>query len=261
MKELEGKRIGEYELVVLESVDSTNTYAINMALEEKFKDNVSYVIVAEEQTAGRGRLGRNFESDRSKGILATFLVRPEKKACEVANITLVMALAVVRTLDEIIDEKVQIKWPNDIILNGRKLCGILTEMRNSSEKVKFVALGVGINVNNEGFSKEIENKATSLCVECGKTFDRVNILEKLIEKFNELYELFIENTDLTFMIKEYNDRLININKEVIVEYKNEKVKATQCGVDERGVLKVIIDNKETSITSGEILVRGVHGYV
>lgn len=250
-----------YELIYLDSVGSTNEYAIRMAEQVELSKEKKYVIVAEEQTAGKGRLGRSFESIKGKGIFASILVKPEKKAYEVANITLVAALAIVRALDELLPDAVNIKWPNDIILNGRKLCGILTEMRNVGNDVRCVVIGIGVNVNNESFSEDIRDKATSLYIEYKKLFDKDDLLKRIIGEFDALYERFSEEKDLSFIQNEYNQRLVHRNDKVIIEYKSEKQEAVQLGIDQNGMLKVMVDGEEKTITSGEILVRGVGGYV
>ncbi len=247
----------DYEIVYMESVDSTNVFAMNNADSGMLKS----IVVANCQTAGKGRLGRSFESSRGKGIYATLVVRPQKKAYEIASITLVVAVAVIRAFDKLFGMDTKIKWPNDIILNGKKLCGILTEMKNEGEKVKYVAVGFGINVTNEEFPEEIKDKATSIYLETGNKIDRKKILAAVVKEFEELYGQYLENEDLSFMLKEYNERLINRDSEIVVEYKGEKKTATQLGIDKTGVLKVLMDGEEKSIASGEILVRGVFGYV
>lgn len=247
----------DYEIVYMESVDSTNVFAMNNADSGMLKS----IVVANCQTAGKGRLGRSFESSRGKGIYATLVVRPQKKAYEIASITLVVAVAVIRAFDKLLGMDTKIKWPNDIILNGKKLCGILTEMKNDGEKVKYVAVGFGINVTNEEFPEEIKDKATSIYLETGNKLERKKILAAVVKEFEELYGQYLENEDLSFMLKEYNERLINRDSEIVVEYKGEKKTATQLGIDKTGVLKVLMDGEEKSIASGEILVRGVFGYV
>lgn len=245
--------IPNYKVAYLDVVDSTNTYAMENA--DKYN-----LIVADEQTAGKGRLGRSFESNKGVGIFASIVVRPDKKTYDVANITLVAALAVQRALEKLGVES-KIKWPNDIICQGKKLCGILTEMKNDGDKVKFVVVGIGINVNNEKFSKDLEDKATSLYILQGEKYDRVDILVEVLKEFEQLYNQYIKADDIQFMKNEYNEKLINKGSEVVVEYKNEKKIAIQLGVDDKGVLKVLLDDEKVSITSGEIKIRGVLGYV
>ncbi len=251
----------EFKFINLDTVASTNEYAMKYAEDTKLSCKDAYVITAREQTKGKGRRGRSFESTRDKGIFASILLKPEKKAHQVANVTLVAALALARALDKIISDKVSIKWPNDIILNGRKLCGILTELKNEGKNIKSLVIGIGVNVNNESFSSELEDKATSLFLEYNKKFDKELVLEGIVEEFKKLYHRFLKENDLSFMLEEYNSRLINRNSTILVEYKNEKKEAIQLGVDADGVLKVLIDGEEKSIVSGEIQIRGVLGYV
>ena len=260
MKRITEMNIHNYEIIYLDTVDSTNTYAMENADNEGLNPYNHNLIVADEQTAGKGRLGRSFESNKGAGIFASVVVRPDKKTYDVAGITLVVALAVQRAFDKMGIET-NIKWPNDIICQGKKLCGILTEMKNDGDRVKFVVVGIGINVNNKEFSGDLEEKATSLYLLQGKTFDRTDILVRVLQEFNMLYDQYIKNDNLHFMKDEYNEKLINRGSEVVVEYKNEKKIAIQLGVDDKGVLKVLLDGEKVSITSGEIKIRGVLGYV
>lgn len=261
VEEFNKNGLSKYEIVYMDSVDSTNVFAMNNAGTGDWTRAAGMLVVADCQTAGKGRLGRSFESSKAKGIYATIVVRPEKKAYEIANITLVMALAVKRAFDKLLDVKTAIKWPNDIILNGKKICGILTEMKNDRDNVRFVAIGFGINVDNEEFPEEIRDKATSVYLETGKRLERKNIVAEVMKQFEQLYAQYLNNEDLSFMRNEYNASLINMGNEIIVEYKGEKRLATQLGIENNGVLKVLIDGEEKNITSGEILVRGVLGYV
>ncbi len=260
-EELNTCGLTDYEIVYMDSIDSTNRYAMENADNGSLRNDVNNLIVADGQSAGRGRLGRSFESGAGKGIFASLVIRPQKHTYDIANITLVAALAVSRALDEVSDLKTMIKWPNDIILNGKKLCGILTEMRNDKDKVRFVVVGIGINVNNEEFSQEIKGKATSVYMETGQILNRGKLIALVVKKFEELYCEYLKEKDLSFMKDEYNGRLINKGSQIMVEYKGKKTEAAQLGIDDDGVLKVLIGGEERSITTGEILVRGVHGYV
>jgi len=260
IEELNKKDIRTYEVVYMDTVASTNTFAMQNA------DNLlinadKLLIVANEQSAGKGRLGRSFESGKNKGIYATIVVQPDKMTYEVANITLIMALAAVRAFDRLKVTGTQIKWPNDIILGGRKLSGILTEMKNDGSRVRFVAIGIGINVDNEDFAKELKDKATSIYRECGMHIERKLILATVIEEFEKVYGQYLEGKDLAFMRDEYNSRLINAGCEVVVENAGIMQAATQLGIDDGGALRVMVDGKEQIITSGEVSVRGVLGYV
>lgn len=260
-EEFNKNELMNYEIVYIDSIDSTNTFAMKNADNGELPADVNLFIIADSQTAGRGRLGRSFESSQGNGIYATLVVRPQKKTYEIASITLVVALAVVRAFDKLFGLETKIKWPNDIILNGKKLCGILTEMKNEGQKLKFVAVGFGINVANEQFPEELKDKATSIYMETGQRTERKNIVAAVVKEFEELYEQYLDNEDLLFMVDEYNERLINRNREIVIEHNNERKNAIQLGIDKTGVLKVLVDGEEKSITSGEILVRGVFGYV
>lgn len=260
MDKLKDITFKDYEIIYLDSVDSTNVFAMKNAENGVLNENVNNVIISNEQTAGKGRLGRSFESDKGTGIFASIVVRPDKKTYDVANITLVAALAVQRAMEKL-GVEAKIKWPNDIICQGKKLCGILTEMKNDGDKVKFVVVGIGINVGNEKFSDDLKDKATSMYLLQGKRYDRADVLLEVLKEFNNLYDQYTKNDNLAFMKNEYNEKLINKGCEVVVEFKNENKKAILIGVDETGILKVIIDGEKKNIVSGEIKIRGVLGYV
>lgn len=207
----------DYEVIYFESIDSTNAFAIENAANKTLREDVNNLIIANHQTAGKGRMGRSFESGENDGIFMTLVIRPQKKSSEIANITLVAAVAVSRALEEITGLKAKVKWPNDIIVNGKKICGILTEMKNDGSNVRFVALGIGINVNNRSFTDKLKAKATSVYIETGKRFSRQDILVKVISRFEELYKIYLANSDLAFIQEEYNEKLINIGSKIIVE--------------------------------------------
>ncbi len=261
IEELNKKGIENYEVVYMDTVDSTNTFAMQNADQDRLCKAERALIIADEQSAGKGRLGRSFESGKNKGIYATLVVRPDKKTYEVANITLIVALAVVKAFDSLGVTGTLIKWPNDVILGGKKLCGILTEMKNDGNKVRFVAIGIGINVDNEEFTEELMDKATSVYMATGKRIERKLILSTVVDEFERVYDMYLKCADLAFMMDEYNARLVNVRGEVVVDIAGVRQRATQLGIDANGALKVIMDGEEKSVTSGEVSVRGVLGYV
>lgn len=176
------------------TVDSTNAEAIRRA---KAGEPEGAVFVADRQTAGRGRLGRGWESPAGKNIYASFLLRPKVPPPDAVPMTQRVAEVVIETLTPLLPSPaggrgVEIKLPNDILLNGKKVCGILCEMGSEEGKTQWVVCGIGINVNadREDFSSEIRETATSLKIEFGMEFDREEILEDVIQKIFEWYERF-----------------------------------------------------------------------
>lgn len=255
---LESNNLNGYDVIYLEETQSTNDYAKKEPLNKAFNN----IIVADSQTQGRGRLGRSFLSRKGEGIFMTLVVRPQKEMSQVAGITLVTAMALSKALDRVTGLKTKIKWPNDIILNGKKVSGILTELKNVSGEPASVIVGIGINVYNRDFEGELGKKATSLFMEMGEGLPkRADIIAEIVKSFQEYYESFIENENLSFMLTDYNDRLINYGKEVVANYRGEQKTGRQLGISEDGALQVLIEGRVENIASGEIFIRGVEGYV
>ncbi|MFI3238828.1 MAG: biotin--[acetyl-CoA-carboxylase] ligase [Lachnospiraceae bacterium] len=249
------------ELVFLESVTSTN---IEVACRADMKSH-GFLMVANEQTAGRGRRGRTWISQKQGNIYASLLCKPGFAPEYASMLTLVMALAVSRAIDCTIGVETQIKWPNDILLNGKKVCGILTEMRAEPDVIHHVILGVGINVNQSSFDQENLPYATSLYVELGSVVNRCELLANILSEFEQLYAELDEEHTLARMMEKYNKRLANKNQIVrIVDASQSEMgyEAKALGIDENGALIIELeDGTKHNIISGEVSVRGLYGYV
>ena len=157
-------------------VDSTNTRAKQLA--EEGAPNGTYVI-AERQDAGKGRRGRGFDSPAGQGIWMTLVLKPEIDPNHASMITLVTALAVSKAITDMTGRPAGIKWPNDIIMSGKKVCGILTEMSAQFDYVNHIVVGIGINVQNKSFPKDIESVATSLFIETKEHYHRAELVEPI----------------------------------------------------------------------------------
>lgn len=247
------------ETIRLEETDSTNLQAKQMA--EKGAPEGT-VVIAECQTAGRGRLGRSFSSPHGEGIFMTVILRPEVPANQVSCLTLIAALAVQQGVAEVTGLDCTIKWPNDIVLNGRKVCGILTEMSLETHAVDYVVIGIGINCGNTAFPPELKDTATSLYLETGHQIDREELIRRIWTAFEPFYESFLRNHDLRELRDTYNTLLINRDREVEVLDSPETWKGIARGIDERGAL--LVENAAgglVAVSTGEVSVRGVYGYV
>lgn len=257
INELNKVGISDYNVQFFDTIESTNTYVM-----ENYRDVAGNVdmVIANEQTRGKGRLGRTYESAKDEGIYMTLVLKPKIWPKKAVNITLVSALAISRAFEEL-GVKTKVKWPNDIICDRKKICGVLTEMKNQGNEILCIAVGIGINVNQKGFSKELENKATSMYLQTGNSYERDKIIAICVKHFNELYKEFFENETLEFMVDEYNEKLINIGKEIFIEKNGVKENAILLGIDDNGILKILVDGKEEKLISGEIQVRGLLGYV
>lgn len=247
-------------IVHFETIDSTNTKAKELAAEGQPGGTV---IISEEQTQGKGRLGRNWTSPKNKGIWMSIILRPDIDPIKVCMVTQVAAAAVVKAIEEIGIEG-YIKWPNDIVVQGKKVCGILTEMSGELDKVNYVILGIGINVNLEkrNFSGELKDIATSLKIEKGKSINRKDLVAKILNNFENLYESFVKQGDIEKSLDICRERSILLGKKIQIILRNEVIKAKAITIDEEGRLVVRgQDGKEEKIISGEVSIRGMYGYV
>lgn len=238
--------------------DSTNTQA--KSLGEGDAPNGT-LVVAGKQESGRGRRGRSFESPAGTGIFMTLLLRPEIEPQNASMLTLVSALAVAKGIEHMVDLPVQIKWPNDIVINGKKVCGILTEMSAQMDYVNYIVIGIGINVGNEEFPEEIKDVATSIYLESGKHVNRAMLIEKIWEEFEDYYELYEKTQDLSSLVKEYDSYLVNRGQKVRVLDSKEPYEGKAMGITDRGELIVDTWEARRLVSAGEVSVRGVYGYV
>ena len=253
------KRIAYYP-----ELDSTNNEAKRNG-ENGTEDGVLYV--AECQTGGRGRRGKGWISPAGSGIWMSALLRPNIAPQYASMLTIVAAMAVVSAVnkaavEEGADIECVIKWPNDIVVNKKKICGILTEMSAEMECMNFVVIGIGINVNTTDFAAEIADRASSLYAETGKHFKRSRIVALFTESLTEYYDTFIKTCDLSRLKEAYNGMLVNRNKEVKIIERNGEYTGTATGINDAGELNVIKeDGTSVNIVSGEVSVRGLYGYV
>ena len=250
IEEFENENI-DIKLVYEDSIDSTNSYAKRRS--DEFKDQ-DVIFIAGEQTRGRGRRTRIWDSPKDTGIWLSLLLHPKIESHKASMITLVAALAVVKSLKDIVP-KLGIKWPNDIVLSKTKVCGILTEMSADMDGIKYVICGIGINVNTKSFKPELENLASSLYIETGK--EHIS----LVKEFYLLYEEFVKVGDLSFLLDEYNKYLLGNNEDITIIGLKDRYEAKQLSINNLGEL--IIEKKDKSIDtliSGEISIRGLYTY-
>jgi len=177
-------------------------------------------------------------------------------------VTLVAALAVYDGIKNVTGLNAGIKWPNDIVANGKKLCGILTEMSAELEGIHYVVVGIGINVNMDEFPEEVRQTATSLLLETGEKVRRSRLVSAIMEAFERYYEEFISQGDLSGLISVYNKHMVNTGKEVKILDRSGDYIGTALGINEKGELLVEVQPGEVRhVISGEVSVRGIYGYV
>ncbi|WP_349407550.1 biotin--[acetyl-CoA-carboxylase] ligase [Pseudalkalibacillus sp. SCS-8] len=153
------------------------------------------IVIADEQVSGKGRLGRAWHSPKGSGIWMSIILRPNIPPQKSPQLTLLAAVSVVQGIEEVTGLNGQIKWPNDILIDGKKVVGILTELQAEADRINSVIVGIGINVNTprEAFPEEIANTATSLKVEAGEEIERAKLVRAILEKMEKLYLLYLEH--------------------------------------------------------------------
>lgn len=246
------------EILYFDTIDSTNTKAKELA-ELGYPSGT--LVVADKQVAGKGRRGRSWESPENTGIFMTLLVKPEINPNHASMLTLVSALAVAKAITAVTGEKAEIKWPNDIVINGKKICGILTEMSAQFDYINHIVIGIGINVHNEEFPEELKEMASSIYLETNQHYHRADIIESFLVYFESYYERFLETEDLSKMVGEYNGMLVNMSKMVKVLDPKEPFEGKAMGITKNGELVVDTWESRKLVSSGEVSVRGIYGYV
>lgn len=240
-------------------MDSTNEEAKRAG-----KDGCEHgtVFWADTQTAGKGRRGRSWYSDSVGNLYFTILLRPVLTPEKASMLTLVMAYAVTKAIRCSTGLEAFIKWPNDIVVNGKKVCGILSEMKLTGTCMEYCVIGVGINVGPQTFEADIADKATALDLEAGTKTDREALLWEILTVFEEEYEKFLEQENLEFMLTDYNEWLINRERMVKVLEPRGEYEALAKGINTGGELIVELpDGKRQKVYAGEVSVRGLYGYV
>lgn len=256
---LKNAGIDSYNVVYEDEIDSTNTRAKIMA-EQGSKDRT--LVVADMQKAGKGRKGRSFESLKGQGVFMTLMLRPSIHPTNASMLTIIAATAVRMAVHEVYGIDFSIKWPNDIIYDGRKVCGILTEMNTEMDNINYVVVGIGINVNNESFADELKDVATSIRMIKGeKQNNRDVLIATVIKYFEKYYKGFLETEDLSVIRSDYDPYLVNAGAMVNVIGYKESFEAKAIGIDNHGELIIERDGKIEKVVSGEVSVRGIYGYV
>lgn len=251
-------------LYYVDATGSTNTDAKHYAEEG---DPHGTTVVADMQTAGKGRRGRKWQSPSGINTYFTILLKPDFAPDKASMLTLVMALSVAEAIEEVTELKAEIKWPNDIVVNQKKVVGMLTEMSTTPEmdEIQYVVVGVGVNVNMgsiEEFPEEIRETATSLRIESGKQINRAVLVEHILERFEQNYEKFEQTLDLSGLLEAYQSHLVNVDAQVRVLDPAGEYTGISHGINTTGEL--IVEKEDGSIVNvyaGEVSVRGLYGYV
>lgn len=244
-----------------EVIDSTNQKAKELAENGCLHGTL---VTADHQEAGRGRRGRSWSSEKGTGIYMSMVLRPEIETGQAPMITLVTAISVAQAIRVLLkNAEVQpwIKWPNDIVMNKKKICGILTEMSIKETQIDYVIVGIGINVTNKSFSKEIETTASSILVETGEVIDKEMLITEVWRQFEAYYKLFLRTRDLQLFKSEYESLLVNIEQKVKVLDPLGEFEGVAKGITNTGELIVETADGLQMVSGGEVSVRGIYGYV
>ena len=246
-----GKKILHFE-----TIESTNDYAKKIALEEL--DGT--VIISEEQTKGRGRVGKQWYSKSGEGIWMSIILKPDIIPQKAPFITLIVGASIVKALNKL-DVETFIKWPNDITINNKKVAGILTELSTEVDKINYIVLGIGINTKTMKFSQEISEIATSLYKE-GYEISRVDIVRSILEEFEKLYLQYVNENVRKETLSICRKYSAIIGKDIYLIKEDEKELVRCLDINDDGNLIVRNENNIIQeIISGEISIRGVKGYV
>lgn len=247
-------------IIHFHSIESTNSKAKQLA--DSGEANGS-IVVSEEQTKGRGRLGRSWVSPKHKGIWMSIILRPDLNPIDAVKITQTAAAAVVKATNEL-GIKTCVKWPNDIVINHKKICGILTEMNAELTRINYVVVGIGINVNIDEFEfpEDIKDIATSLKIEIKAPVNRQELAARVLNNFEKLYTEFIDNNNIKASIDICRENSALIGKEIMIINKEKNIEARALDIDDEGRLLIeYADGTQERLISGEVSVRGKGNYI
>ena len=250
LPELGDSEIG-HKIVHYFHTGSTNSVALQMAGAGAAHGTV---VIAEEQTAGRGRFGRTWYSERSSGIYVSIILRPPLVPAAAPVLTLMAGVAGQAAIERATGLVTDIRWPNDLLLNGKKLCGILTEMNAEVDRLHAVVVGIGINVNHREIPDELRSIATSLRLEGGKVYSRAHILVALLREIGEVYHRLLEEGSGAIVKRWASVSSFASGKRVRVLTGAGEFQATTAGLDPSGALRIRRDDaREELLVSGEII--------
>ncbi len=245
---LYGYDVGKNTVYHYESIDSTNDKAYELA---EAGATEGTIVFAEAQTSGKGRMGRKWVSPPGEGIYMSLILRPDVDVSEISTITLIAALSVTRAIKETCSIEAGIKWPNDIMIDGKKVCGILTEMKAEPDMVDFVVLGMGINVNTD--ATLLPPGGISLRGVLARRVERVSLVKNILKNFENDYEKFRSN-GFAALREECKASSAVLGKRVRVEEHTRSTEGVVSDIDEKGALIIETDDGSFSrMFSGDVV--------
>ncbi len=248
---LETKVFGKKKIVYFQETDSTNTQAKILA-EQGAPEGT--VVIAEKQTKGRGRKGRSWLSPDGDGIYMSVILRPDIPPFEAPRITLLTAVALAEALISQVQLELRIKWPNDILIHGKKIAGILTEISSEMDVIDYIVVGLGLNVNTlpDKFTEDLKKQSTSVLIETGEPFSRVKLVQAFLHWFERYYDI-LTTRGFTSIIKRWRELADIIGKEIRVDGIGKTYTGKVLTVDDDGVLILKDKHGQTHrIISGDV---------
>lgn len=241
----------------IDTIDSTNEELVRRGR----GGGMPQGLIATEQTAGKGRLGRSWVSTEGEGLYMSILIRPDIAVEKAPLLSLIMGLAAARAVKDVTGIEAKLKWPNDLVIDGKKVAGILAASEIKNGNLDFVVIGIGVNMFQKQFPEEIAATATSLKLS-GATFIREDLENSIVKSFNRYYDIFIHEESFRAFMDEYNSLTVNVGRRVKIIEPDNEYEAESMGVNDDGELIVRTDRGELkTIRSGEVSVRGVYGYI
>lgn len=242
-------------ILYYDEIDSTNTAAKRHSSEIE-----GTVFTADLQTGGKGRLGRGWAGVSGDNVAFSILLRPKISLDKVSQLTLIAGISVRRAISNLYGLDAKIKWPNDIVVGKKKICGILTEMSAEMNGLNYVVCGIGVNVNSESFDGELKSKATSIFIETKQKQKRYILIQEILNQFEILYLEFLKN-GLTKMLDEYKTFCVTLNRDVKVIKNGTALIAKAVDITQNGELIIEKDGENICVNSGEVSVRGIYDYI
>ncbi|MCL5020816.1 MAG: biotin--[acetyl-CoA-carboxylase] ligase [Bacteroidetes bacterium] len=244
----------KYDIYRFGKIDSTNSYLLGLG-DEGFPEGT--VAVADEQTDGRGRFGRKWESESLSNLLFSILLRPGfLNRDEVFILTFSAAVAVAEALENVAGVSPELKWPNDVLLDGKKVCGILLESSFEASRLNYLVLGAGLNVNQSSFPAEIRDKATSLSIITGRKFDREEVLSTILARFGSVYET-LKARDFYSVMKRWRNRSKMFGRKIELRLADRVIEGILEEVTDDGAILVGTSSGLQKFTAGEITISKI----
>ncbi|MBI4548998.1 MAG: biotin--[acetyl-CoA-carboxylase] ligase [Ignavibacteriae bacterium] len=237
-------------IYAFESIDTTNTYAKTLALQGS---NEGTLVIADDQLRGRGRLGRTWFSEKGKNLTFSFIVKPNIPPQSIGVLSLYAGVSVAAAIREVTGITPECKWPNDVFINGKKVCGILSEGIFTQDKLSAVVIGIGLNVNQSEFPSEIRETATSLMLAAGKVFDRFQVLATVLEHLESLYDN-IQSNRINKILSLWNRYNRMFGKYISVSYQNTVIRGIAKQLADDGGLIIQVNRDEQKVMAADVTI-------